>query len=238
MPQSAALPADPPKDNRDPFCNAGFQEFLTTKKTQPSQGASTAETVYSEYVKELASAQDSKRAAIESKAGSVVTASSGLVTLVFAFTAVAAGATPHRLPSSAKDWLAAAIVGFVISGVLAIAVTVPQPVRALDPEVMAVELWDRWDKTADVPIEKVTATRLAQWAATWKLTQRKAMFLSGAYGAQVIAVACLATGALIIWLCRPRHVSTAECAQSRRALGRQARTTTTGIWPRWARYVQ
>jgi hypothetical protein len=211
MSQSTAAPADPPADNRVPFCSAGFQEFLGVRKTVPPQAVDAMDTVYSEYVKELASTQDSKLLAVESKASSAVTVSGGLVTLVFAFATVVVGATPHRLSVSAKGWLAGAIIGFVVSGVLAIAVAVPQRVRALDPEVMAVELWDRWGKKDDVPIEKVTATRIAQWAATRKLTQRKAKFLYGVYGAQAIAVACLAIGTLIIWLAStkadpPRHL--------------------------------
>jgi len=200
--KDASIPQPAPfrADNREPFCNKEAVEWRAANEQAdvalPDSPAAAA--VYPGYIKELSEAQEAKLAAIESRAASVVTVSGALVTLVFAFTSVATGVTSYRPPPAARGWLIAAVTAFLVSGAASIAANMPRRVWAPEPDTMAKELWERWDSPGDIPIEKVTATRLAQWQATRGLTQMKARLLITAISTQIVAVGCVALAALAI----------------------------------------
>jgi hypothetical protein len=187
------------QDNREPFCNQSSSEWRRPgKQTSLAEPVIAPAAAYPEYVKELADAQEIRLASIEARAASVVTVSGTLVTLLFALTSLVTRVTTFRLPPAATGWLIAAVAAFLISGGASIIANLPQRVWALDPALMREELWDRWGSAGDSPAEKITATRLAQWQASRQLAQLKARLLILAVSAQIVAVGCVAVGALRI----------------------------------------
>lgn len=185
-------------DNREPFCKEGSFEYRAAPDApQAVPEKASASTVYPDYVKQLLDGQESKLASVESRGGSVVTVSGTLVTLLLGIASLVTRLTTYTPSPSAKHLLAAAAVAFLLAGLSAIGTYVPWRVWALDPSAMTEQLWERWDAAGDIPVEKVTATRLAQWKAARQLTQRKAVFLMVAVATQVVGVVLAALSAVM-----------------------------------------
>ena len=131
-----------------------------------SQRTAGGQTVYPDFVKELLAAEDKRRESLESRGMAVITVSGTLVTLLLGLAALVTSRQGFVLQGSARAFLVAAVVAFVVAAVFAISTYIPQPARITDPADLAKTLPGLWNKGEDFAQQKTTATRIEPTART------------------------------------------------------------------------
>ncbi len=152
--------------------------------------------LYSAFIKDLFDGELARRTTLESKAGSVITTSGTLVTLLFGLVAVVTGAKTFTIPAGANGWLLAAIIAFVAACIAAIFVGVPLPYG--ETEITMADLASAW---TDAPAETeaaIAGTRLEALSAARRWNAMKAWILLGAIAGEIVAIALLAVAVGVI----------------------------------------
>lgn len=156
-------------------------------------------TRYAAFVEDLLTAEDARRASLESRGASVITVTGTLVTLLLGLAALAMKeAATFTLTPAARDRLAYAVIAFVVAALCAIATAIPQTARVTDATQLQALLPDLWEQDADFARKNTTATRLDQLVGMQRTNDRKALALLAAMIAQVAAILLLAWAVLAI----------------------------------------
>lgn len=152
--------------------------------------------VYTEFIKSMLDAEDSRKSSLEQRGIGVITTSGTLVTLLFGLTAAITGAKAFTFPAAARDWLTPAAVLFVAAAAAGMAVNVPLFYGKI--EVGRTDLEPVWqDDVADARAA-VTAVRLARVHAGQSVNNVKAWILVIGAVLELAAVAMLAVGIINI----------------------------------------
>ncbi|MGI8438639.1 MAG: hypothetical protein ACR2NV_00295 [Thermoleophilaceae bacterium] len=144
-------------------------------------------------------AQDARKASFEQRGLAVITTSGVLVTLLFAFAglSVQPGAT-LAFPGSARLWLLAALLAFVLAAAAALATNIPRRYEAVTPDEIERRLTGspiRSESRAekDVALTRVKALRDAKGKNT-----AKGRLLFAAIGLEVLAVGLVGVAVAIV----------------------------------------
>jgi len=164
----------------------------------PVADSQAEQTVFPDYVKELATTEDARRASLEARGASVITSSGALVTLLFALSALATKQQSFVLSSGPRKLLAVATVAFVIGAMLAIGTYVPRRTRLTDPVQLARQLPELWKHDNDFARKKTAISRLVELADSQRVNDVKAGLLVAAVAFQVIGVLLVAVSVLVI----------------------------------------
>jgi hypothetical protein len=149
----------------------------------PKPGAA----VYGEFLKDQLAAQDARKASFEQRGVGVVTTSGALVTLLFGFAALSS--TNQILPNSAKKWLAASLIVFVVAAILALATNLPLPYGGPGPDEIKGRLQLDPPKDERAAQRDIALTRANMLKDAKKKNGWKGWMLFGALLLEVIAVA-------------------------------------------------
>jgi hypothetical protein len=152
--------------------------------------------LYAAFVKDLVDGEVARRAAIEGKAGNVISTSGGLVTLLFGLVAVVTGAKTFTLPGAAHGWLCGAIIAFVVACISAILVSVPLPYG--ETELTKAYLAQVWTDPAIKTEAALVGARLDLLGVARRRNALKAFILMFAITAEIVAVALLAVAVIAI----------------------------------------
>jgi hypothetical protein len=158
--------------------------------------ADTTPEVYTDFVKLLLDAENTRRTTLEQKAGAVITTSGTLVTLLFGLVAVITGADTFTLPGPSHGWLVAAIVYFLAAAVLALLISVPLPYGQTD--ITATDLAGWWNQPPEQALAAVSGVRLQALAAARRMNRFKARTLVVATAFELVAVLMLGIAVLHI----------------------------------------
>ncbi|GEA89053.1 hypothetical protein [Cellulomonas cellasea] len=156
------------------------------------------QTVFADYVTDLVTAEDSRRASLEARGASVITASGGLVALFFALSALVTRQEGFTLPGGPRALLAVATAAFVAAAVLAIGTSVPSRARLVDPGELARQLPALWRRDDDFARRKTTMSRLVELVDTQRGNDVRARLLLAAITCQVSGVLLVAASVLLI----------------------------------------
>jgi hypothetical protein len=194
-PMSGANTAPTRKPNNLAFCRNGgpvWRGSRTEGAQELAKGEPETVKEYASFIKELLEAEEKRSSSMETRALAVVTTSGTLVTLLLALAALVTRVQAFRVPGAALLLAGISAGSFVAAALCAMLSNVPWRVWGLRPECLKKELWERWTYPDDDAVAKTTATRLAVWEQTHKLTQQKARFVSTATAFQFVAIAVLA----------------------------------------------
>lgn len=147
------------------------------------------------YVEDLLAVERDQRDSLERRAGTVLSSSGIIVTVLLALTALATRNPPMRLDGLSNALLFGGAGLFAVAAVSAIVTATPQlmgVVRAVSLGRSVRMNWDDRDRAA----KKVVATRLVQFADMQRVNHRKAIALTVATIAEAAAVVCL-SGAVV-----------------------------------------
>lgn len=147
--------------------------------------------VYAKYVADQLALQDSYKASLKQRAMAVISSSSTLAALLFAFMALVTRAANFRLPLATSLFLIAAIALFAAAALSAILVNRPRDYAGVqvDPVKEAVEKWTDDRRTAQ---QRVALTQLEVLRASKKQNADKGEWLLRAVAGEAFAVAALA----------------------------------------------
>jgi hypothetical protein len=157
-----------------------------------SEPADTAGSEYSAYVAQLLAEQDARKASIEQRGLAVISTSGSLATLLFALVAVVTSGDNFELPSQANGPIGAALVSFVLAGVLGLLTNLPLVYSNIDLSDPNKLFWDHWDKGVNDARQRVVATRLRVLKSAQKLNNLKGYSLIAALFVEVAGVAAVA----------------------------------------------
>jgi hypothetical protein len=152
--------------------------------------------VYGAYIKSLLDYEQARKSGLDARAAAVVATAGTLVTLLFGLVAVVTGASSFVLPPTARGWLIAAVVLFVVAIALAVTVTViPLPYGQVDFKEDPSQLWQEPASTASV---HVAEAQLALIAVARRANAKVVVlvFLSGT--GELLALAMLAVAVILI----------------------------------------
>jgi hypothetical protein len=153
--------------------------------------------VYGAFVDAELRAQDARKVSFEQRGLAVVTTSGVLVTLLFALAGLSTKSkATFVLPHSARLWLVAALVAFVLAAVAALATNFPMPYEAVTSDEIEGRLKEpirsEYRAERDVALTRVKALRDAKGKNT---TKGRLLFV--AIGLEVVAVALVGAA---VWL--------------------------------------
>lgn len=152
--------------------------------------------VYGAYIKSLLDYEQTRKSGLDARAASVVTTAGALVALLFGLVAVVTGAASFVLPATARGWLMAAVILFVVAVALAVTVTViPLPYGQVDFKEGPSQLWQEQSSTASI---HVAEAQLALIAVARRANAKVALlvFLGGI--AELLALVMLAVAVILI----------------------------------------
>jgi hypothetical protein len=164
-----------------------------------TEAESSGVAIYGAFVDAELQAQNARKASFEQRGIAVVTTSGVLVTLLFALAGLSTqAAATFVLPRSARGWLVAALVSFVMAAVCALATNAPLNYEAVTPD----EIQGRLKETPirptaraerDVALTRVKALRDAKRKNGWK-----GRFLFAAIAFEVLAVSFVGVAVCIV----------------------------------------
>jgi hypothetical protein len=160
-----------------------------------STGSPTKEAKpYEEWLKERVAAEETRKTSLEQRGIAVVTTSGALATLLFGLAAVITGVEKYKPPDNFRPPTIAALLFFIVAGVLAIMTNVPLPYQ--DVKARALNA----DKMWLVPDEKqarfIFDYRVKVLQGLQYRNRQKAICCVAAMGAQIIAAIFVA---LAVW---------------------------------------
>ena len=164
----------------------------------PVADSQAEQTVFPDYVKELVTTEDARRASLEARGASVITSSGALVTLLFALSALVTKQQSFVLSSGPRKLLALGTVAFVLAAMLAIGTYVPRRSRLTNPVELARQLPELWKHDNDFARKKTAISRLAELADSQRVNDVKARLLVAAVVFEVIGVLLVALSVLVI----------------------------------------
>lgn len=148
--------------------------------------------VYTDFVKSLLDAEDSRKSSLEQRGIALITASGTLVTLLFVLTAVITSAKNFTFPAVARDWLTWAAVLFVVAAAAGIVVNMPLFYGTI--VVKQAKLRAVWEDNAADARRAVTGVRLKRLRAAQRANNIKAWLLVAGAVLELAAVAMLTVG--------------------------------------------
>lgn len=158
------------------------------------------QTVFADYIKDVLADEDSRRATLESRGASVITASGALVTLLFALAALVTKQQNFTLGGWPRGLLSAGTVALVAAAILAIGTYAPRSTRLTDPIAFARQLPKLWEHDNDFARKKTTITRLVELANNQRVNDIKARLLLAAVAFEVLGVLFVASTVLMVLL--------------------------------------
>jgi hypothetical protein len=168
--------------------------------TQPGQAPPTdAGAAYGALIADQLTEERSRKASLEGRGITTVTAAGTLVTLLFALTAGLTAAPRFKLPAGADVPLVVALIAFVIAAVLGLMTNVP--LRYQEPTVGGLaRLIDArfWAAPAQTGERRVAEAQVALIAAMRSANNLKVWLLILAVAAELIAVISLSCAVAII----------------------------------------
>jgi hypothetical protein len=162
---------------------------------------------YGELLKDELDTQDRRKASFEQRGLAVITTSGVLVTLLFALAALSTKqAQTFVLPDTARDWLLAALVTFVLAAVAAVITNIPLSYQAVDAaeirgrlrgapirvRTAGGRLLDPPVRSADAAAKDIALTRVKALASAKTKNTFKGYVLLAAMALEVMAVGCVA----------------------------------------------
>jgi len=152
--------------------------------------------VYAEFLKAELLAENERRKSVNDRAGSALTGTGGLVTLVLAVFAVLTGTETLTLNGSAKAFLAAALLALLVCAFCAVMAGLPWRFKVTDAETLKAMVDDHWGDN-EVDARNVTADLNARVLLSLRAgTSIKVGFLIAAAVCQMVAI-----GALVVCTC-------------------------------------
>ncbi len=140
-----------------------------------------------------------RKASLEGRGLSVVTASGTIVTLLFGLVAVLTAGKDFVLPDLARDLLLVALIGFGVAWVLGVLSNIPLNYQNVDIEDG--DFWRWWGEPNTKGFERIAATRLGLLRVAQRKNDIKGKVVIWAVAAEVLAVVALA-GAVGVVLVR------------------------------------
>lgn len=154
--------------------------------------------VYSDVVQDLLASEEKRREALTARGMSVITISGALVTLLLGLAALVTGSSRVRLNTAGLALVAASVIAFAVSAMLALVTYAPLRERGPAVGELGMVLRETWDEGADFARKKVVATRLLLIKTTQDANDRRASALLAAVGAQAVAVILLAIAVALV----------------------------------------
>lgn len=168
--------------------------------SQPEQASSPgAGAAYGQFIAEQLTEERGRKASLEARGVTTVTAAGTLVTLLFAFTAGLTAAPHFNLPAGADVPLLLALVGFVVAALFGL--TTNLPLRYQEPTARGLaKLIDArfWGASTQIGERRVAEAQVALMVAMRAANNLKVRFLILAITAELIAVICLFCAVVII----------------------------------------
>lgn len=161
--------------------------------------------IYADYIKALIDSEDARKASLEQRGASVVTTSSALATLLFAFIGVVTAAKNFALPTSAHGYLIAAIALFAAAVGLGILANVPILYKEGKPTIgQLAKVWRYVESDAQL---HVIATRLDILRSARRSNALKARLVLLSTVVQLAALVVLVFGVLAILSAHPNPIN-------------------------------
>lgn len=160
--------------------------------------AERGSTVYASYIGEQLAEQDTRKQSIEQRGVAVITTSGTLVSLLFGLGAVLTGVDEYELPHGAEPWLYASMIAFVLAAVGGIVTNLPLLYIGVSPDDLKDAVENLWDDAPNIAEQRIAATQVKVLAKARTLNDLKGYFLLAAVGAEVVAVAFLASALSVI----------------------------------------
>jgi hypothetical protein len=158
--------------------------------TQPEQASVTdAGTAYGQLIADQLSEERNRKASLEARGVTTVTAAGTLVTLLFALTAGVTAAPGFKLPAGADVPLLLALIAFVIAAIFGL--TTNLPLRYREPTARGLaKLVDArfWAAPARIGELRVAELQVALIAAMRSANNLKVRLLIFAIAAELIAI--------------------------------------------------
>jgi hypothetical protein len=121
----------------------------------------TGSGLYAEYLAELITREDERKASLESRGVAVVTTSGALATLQLALVAATKKAGTFSLPTSAHGWVSRALVFFTVAAVFALLTSLPGWYQRATVDDMEGLLKTSWNATAAHAEKEIYENRIA-----------------------------------------------------------------------------
>ncbi len=150
------------------------------------------------YLKDEIAAQDARKSSFEQRGLAVVTTAGALVTLLFGLTALSTKAQPtYHLPHSARYFLAAALVLFLLAALAALGTNVPLSYQAVTADAIRGRLKEVSVRSADAAELDIALTRVKTLRDAKKKNGLKGWMLFAAMALEVAAVALVG---IAVWI--------------------------------------
>jgi hypothetical protein len=168
--------------------------------TRPEQASpADAGTAYGAFIADQLTEERSRKASLEARGVTTVTAAGTLVTVLFALTAGLTAAPHFTLPAGARVPLLIALIAFVIAAVFGLTTNLPLRYREPTARGLARLIDARfWAAPAQIGERRVAEAQVALTAAMRSANNLKVRLLILAIAAELIAVICLSCAVAII----------------------------------------
>ena len=160
--------------------------------------AASGVATYAVYLKDEIEAQNARKASFEQRGLAVVTTAGALVALLFGLTALSTKAQPtYHLPHSARYFLVAALVFFLLAALAALATNLPLPYEAVKADEIRRRLKEVPVRSADAAELDIALTRVKTLRDAKQKNGLKGWILFAAMALEVVAVALVG---IAIWI--------------------------------------
>jgi hypothetical protein len=164
-----------------------------------SRGVATQSDIYSDFIESELRNERDRKAALDTRAASLVTTSGSLITILAAVGAFVGRDTKAPLPTQALLLLTLALIGFAFAVLAGIISGWNRPYRVADTESMRTMIRSRWmdeELLARVEVADVNVRMIDQLRA---MNNGKEVYLRAGWISQVVALVLL-TGVVMIVL--------------------------------------
>jgi hypothetical protein len=163
----------------------------------PSQNLSpktpeTGTAIYGEFIAEQLNSQEARKASFEQRGVAVITTAGVLVTLLFGLASLSTTGKTFSLSGQAKEWLAIALVIFVVAAALAVATNVPLPYRSPKAEALKRRVKAEPVRDEDAAIRDIALTRANMLKTAKTMNAIKGWLLIVAMACEVVAIGFVA----------------------------------------------
>lgn len=161
----------------------------------------SAGTAYSQLIQEQLEEERSRKASLEQRGITVITTSGILVSLLFGFSALVIGRPGFELDEIPKVLLVASLVAFFSAAIAGIVLNSPRRYReARIDDLRRLPVPAVWDASHSLGGRRAAQVRITILQAARDVNASKANWLIAAIASEVIAVALLAGGVILIIL--------------------------------------
>lgn len=153
--------------------------------------------VYANYIAEQLVLQDARKESLESRGITIITTSGAFATVLLGLASFARGSRTLDLSEAAERPLRAALIAFLVAGLLALLANAPLLYRRPEEDKLEAAITDAGEDDEFYALAAVSYNRLSAFTWAARVNGWKALALALAMGAEIVAIGAIAW---TVWL--------------------------------------